>query len=65
MRILHSLTSHAIVSAIALGVAALAVAGVQAWQATEAGDGCTCCHKELAAYLAVYSSSSAPICSAK
>ena len=36
MRILHSLTSHAIVSAIALGVAALAVAGVQAWQATEA-----------------------------
>ena len=34
-------------------------------QATEAGDGCTCCHKELAAYLAVYSSSSSPICSAK
>jgi len=37
MRILHSLTSHAVVSTtIALGVAALAVAGVQAWQATEA-----------------------------
>ena len=35
-------------------------------QATEAGDGCTCCHKELAAYLAVYSSSSSPlICSDK
>ena len=33
--------------------------------ATDAGDGCTCCHKELAAYLAVYSSSSSPICSAK
>jgi len=37
MRILHSLTSHAVVSTtIALGVAALAVAGVHAWQATEA-----------------------------
>jgi bacterioferritin-associated ferredoxin len=35
-------------------------------QATEAGDGCTCCHKEIAAYLAVYSSSSSPlICSDK
>jgi NAD(P)H-nitrite reductase large subunit len=35
-------------------------------QATEAGDGCTCCHKEIAAYLAVYSSSSsALICSDK
>ena len=34
--------------------------------ATEAGDGCTCCHKELAAYIAVYSSSSSPlICSDK
>ena len=35
-------------------------------RATEAGDGCTCCHRELAAYLAVYSPSSSPvICSAK
>jgi NAD(P)H-nitrite reductase large subunit len=35
-------------------------------RATEAGDGCTCCHREIAAYLAVYSSSSEPaICSAK
>ena len=34
--------------------------------ATEAGDGCTCCHKELAAYITVYSSSSSPlICSDK
>jgi NAD(P)H-nitrite reductase large subunit len=33
---------------------------------TEAGDGCTCCHRELNAYLAIYSSSSSPvICSAK
>jgi NAD(P)H-nitrite reductase large subunit len=29
-------------------------------KATEAGDGCTCCHKEIAAYLAVYSPSSSP-----
>ena len=36
-------------------------------QATEAGDGCTCCHKEIHAYLAFYSPSSSPsvICSAK
>ena len=36
-------------------------------QATEAGDGCTCCHREINAYLTVYSpSSSSPvICSAK
>ena len=35
-------------------------------QATDAGNGCNCCHKELAAYLTVYaSSSSEPICSAK
>ena len=37
-------------------------------RATEAGDGCTCCHKELDAYLAVYapSSSSSPnMCSAR
>lgn len=36
-------------------------------QATEAGDGCNCCHKEIAAYLAVYSPSSSPsvICSVK
>ncbi len=35
-------------------------------QATEAGDGCTCCHKELAAYITVYSPSSSPlICSDK
>ena len=35
-------------------------------QATEAGDGCNCCHRELAVYLTVYSPSSSPaICSAK
>ena len=35
-------------------------------QITQAGDGCTCCHKELRQYLAVYSpSSSEPICSLK
>jgi bacterioferritin-associated ferredoxin len=36
--------------------------------ATTAGDGCTCCHRELKQYLAVYApspSSSEPICSAK
>ena len=34
-------------------------------EATQAGDGCTCCHKELRQYLAVYapSCSSEPICS--
>jgi bacterioferritin-associated ferredoxin len=34
---------------------------------TRAGDGCTCCHKQLRVYLDVYSpsSSSAPICSAR
>ena len=33
---------------------------------TEAGEGCTCCHDELKAYLAIYASSSSPaICSAK
>jgi bacterioferritin-associated ferredoxin len=31
---------------------------------TQAGDGCTCCHKELKTYLEIYSpSSSEPICS--
>ena len=37
-------------------------------QATEAGGGCTCCHRELKAYLAVYSPSPSPspnMCSAK
>ncbi len=34
--------------------------------ATEAGDGCTCCHREIHQYLTVYASSSSPvICSAK
>jgi bacterioferritin-associated ferredoxin len=33
---------------------------------TGAGDGCTCCHKQLRAYLDVYSpSSSSVICSAR
>jgi bacterioferritin-associated ferredoxin len=35
---------------------------------TEAGDGCTCCHRELKEYLAIYSSrvsSSDSMCSAK
>lgn len=35
-------------------------------QATDAGDGCTCCHRELHAYLTVYSPSASPnMCSAK
>ena len=35
-------------------------------KATEAGDGCTCCHRELHGYLAIYSpSSSSAICSAR
>jgi bacterioferritin-associated ferredoxin len=37
-------------------------------RATEAGTGCNCCHRELSAYLAVYSpspSSSPNICSAR
>jgi hypothetical protein len=35
--------------------------------ATGAGDGCTCCHKQLKQYLTVYSpsSSSPSMCSAK
>ena len=35
---------------------------------TEAGSGCTCCHRELQSYLAIYSpspSSSPAICSAR
>jgi bacterioferritin-associated ferredoxin len=32
---------------------------------TGAGDGCTCCHKELRVYLEVYSPSPSPICSLK
>ncbi len=32
---------------------------------TGAGDGCTACHRELAAYLEAYSSSAAPICSVR
>jgi bacterioferritin-associated ferredoxin len=33
---------------------------------TEAGTGCTCCHRELRNYLAIYSPSSSPaICSAR
>jgi bacterioferritin-associated ferredoxin len=36
-------------------------------EATEAGAGCRCCHRQLQGYLAVYSSSSSPadICSAR
>jgi NAD(P)H-nitrite reductase large subunit len=55
-------TEQTIVTAI-VGLGLRTVKEVR--QATEAGDGCTCCHREIAAYLAVYSSSSAPICSAK
>ncbi|WP_171469065.1 (2Fe-2S)-binding protein [Frigoriglobus tundricola] len=56
-------TEHTIVSAIvALGLRTVK----EVRQATEAGDGCTCCHKEVAAYLTVYSPSPSPvICSAK
>jgi bacterioferritin-associated ferredoxin len=56
-------TEHEVVSAIVtLGLRTVK----EVRQATEAGDGCTCCHKELAAYLAVYSPSASPnMCSAK
>ncbi len=56
-------TEEAVISAIVtLGLRTVK----EVRQATEAGDGCTCCHRELAAYLAVYSPSSSPvICSAK
>ncbi len=33
--------------------------------ATEAGDGCCCCHRELHTYLAIYAPASAEICSAR
>ncbi len=55
-------TEEAVIAAITtLGVRNLK----ELRQATEAGDGCRCCHRELHAYLVVYSSSSAEICSAK
>lgn len=56
-------TEHAVVTAITtLGLRT--VHEVRA--ATEAGDGCTCCHREIEAYLTVYSSSSSPnMCSAR
>lgn len=55
-------TEHEVITAIqTLGLRT--VKEVRA--ATEAGAGCNCCHKEIAAYLAVYSSSSEPICSAR
>ena len=36
-------------------------------EVTRAGDGCTCCHREIRSYLEVHSSSSSPsdICSAR
>lgn len=57
------ITEHEVISAITtLGLRTLN----DVLQATEAGDGCTCCHRELRAYLAIYSpSSSSAICSAK
>jgi NAD(P)H-nitrite reductase large subunit len=55
-------TEHEVITAIqTLGLRTVKEVG----RATEAGTGCTCCHKEIAAYLAVYSSSSEPICSAR
>lgn len=56
-------TEQTLVTAIAtLGLRTLK----EVREVTEAGDGCTCCHKELAVYLAVYSPSSSPnMCSAK
>ena len=39
---------------------------IEVRRATEAGTGCNCCHREVNAYLAVYSPSSSPnMCSAK
>jgi bacterioferritin-associated ferredoxin len=56
-------TEHKVIEAITtLGLRTLS----ELRAATEAGDGCTCCHRELNTYLAVYASSSSPaICSAK
>jgi NAD(P)H-nitrite reductase large subunit len=55
-------TEHEVITAIqTLGLRTVKEVG----RATEAGTGCTCCHKEIAAYLAVYSSSSEPIFSAR
>jgi bacterioferritin-associated ferredoxin len=54
-------TEHAVITAIVtLGLRTVK----EVRKATEAGDGCTCCHKEISAYLAVYSSSPL-ICSDK
>lgn len=57
------MTEEAVISAIVtLGLRTVK----EVRQATEAGTGCNCCHKEIAAYLAVYSSSASPlICSDK
>ena len=56
------MTEHEVVTAIVtLGLRTVK----EVRQATEAGGGCNCCHKEIAAYLVVYSSSSPLICSDK
>lgn len=56
-------TEHAVVTAIrTIGLTTIQELKV----ATGAGDGCTCCHKQLKQYLTVYSPSSSPsMCSAK
>jgi bacterioferritin-associated ferredoxin len=56
-------TEHTIVTAIrAHGVRSV----YELRTVTAAGDGCTCCHKELRRYIEVYSPSSSPaICSAR
>ena len=56
-------TEHDVISAIVtLGVRSL----TDLQRVTEAGSGCTCCRRELANYLAVYSPSESPvICSVR
>jgi bacterioferritin-associated ferredoxin len=59
LRVTEREVIHAVV---ALGLRTL----TEVRQVTEAGTGCSCCHRELSAYLAVYSASSSPnICSAR
>ena len=53
-QVIHAITTHGACSLVELQML------------TEAGTGCTCCHRELRNYLAIYSPSSSPaICSAK
>jgi bacterioferritin-associated ferredoxin len=56
------ITEHAIVTSIrTIGLSTID----EVKAATGAGGGCTCCHRELRQYLAVYSPSSPNMCSAR